>query len=160
MSGELGSVIDRLVDRGLRLVVAESCTGGLLAARLTDPPGASRYFLGGFIVYSNEAKRRLLGVPEDLLARAGAVSEEVCTAMARGARRATGAEAAVAITGVAGPTGGSEQKPVGTVWIAALAGEESTVRRYLFEGDRAEIRAASVDAALESLDRLLEGGAG
>lgn len=111
-------VLERLRQRGLRLALAESCTGGLLAARLTDVPGSSSVLCGGVVAYANEAKTRLLGVPEALLREHGAVSEPVATAMANGARERFGADVAVATTGIAGPDGGSPQKPVGTVCFA------------------------------------------
>jgi PncC family amidohydrolase len=149
-------VAERLVDRGLRLAVAESCTGGLLAARLTDMPGASRYLTAGLVTYSNSAKERLLGVPPETLAAYGAVSEQTVKAMTEGALRTVDADAAMAITGVAGPDGGSADKPVGTVWVGAAVGDRLEVERHRFDGDRAAVRAASVRACLELMDRLLE----
>ncbi len=107
-----------LVERGRTLAVAESCTGGTIAARFTAMPGASAYFRCGVVAYSNEAKRDLLGVDAEALARYGAVSEQVARQMAEGVRRVAGADYAVATTGIAGPAGGSPEKPVGTVWIA------------------------------------------
>ena len=107
-----------LTQRGETLATAESCTGGAIAARFTAMPGASAYFLCGVVAYSNEAKSRVLGVPAEEIARWGAVSEQVARHMAEGARRISGADYAVATTGIAGPTGGSAEKPVGTVWIA------------------------------------------
>ena len=148
-------VAELLVRRDLQLVVAESCTGGLLSARLTDPPGASRYFAGGLITYSNEAKQRLLEVPERLLEECGAVSEEVCLAMADGARESAGADVAVAITGIAGPSGGSEAKPVGTVWIGVVSEAGSSARRFHFDGDRGSVRRQSVERALEMLEVMV-----
>ena len=145
-------VAELLVRQNLQLVVAESCTGGLLAARLTDPPGASQYFAGGLITYSNEAKQRLLEVPARLLEERGAVSEEVCLAMADGARDAAGADIAVSITGIAGPSGGSSAKPVGTVWIGVASEVGSSARRFHFDGDRGSIRRQSVERALEMLE--------
>ena len=149
---------DRLTGRGETLVVAESCTGGLLGARLTDEGGASRFFLAGLTTYSNEAKTSLLGVPEPLLEAHGAVSEEVARAMATGARSRTGATASLAITGVAGPGGGTPAKPVGTVWIAASLGDAITARRFSFPGDRPDIREAAVREALIMLESLLDAG--
>ena len=110
-------VADALRGRGLTLAVAESCTGGLLGARLTERPGSSDYFLGGVISYANEVKMGLLGVPAGMLAQYGAVSEEVAGAMAAGARAATGADYALAVSGVAGPDGGTPDKPVGLVYV-------------------------------------------
>ena len=154
-----GKVADTLVDRGLRLALAESCTGGMVAARLTDRPGASRYLDAALVTYSNEAKRTLLGVDPATLATHGAVSGEVAREMLEGARHRTGADAALAITGIAGPGGGTPDKPVGTVWIAAAVGGDVTVRSFRFDGDRERVRSASVDAALELLYGLLSGPA-
>ncbi|HUG41368.1 MAG TPA: nicotinamide-nucleotide amidohydrolase family protein [Longimicrobiales bacterium] len=155
MAARLG---ERLARQGFTLAVAESCSGGLLAARLTDGDGASRFFLAGLTTYSNAAKTALLGVPPEDLAAHGAVSERVARAMAEGARRATGADAALAVTGVAGPGGGTPEKPVGMVWIAAALGDRVEARRFSFAGDRAAVRTASVTAALGLLDALLEEG--
>lgn len=156
MTALAGRVSAGLVERGITLAVAESCTGGLLSARLTDLEGASRFLLAGLITYSNESKTRLLGVPEAALQAYGAVSEPVVRAMAEGARRIASASAAVAITGIAGPGGGTADKPVGTVWVAASVGDRADARRFLFDGDRAAVREAAVGAALEMLDSLLE----
>lgn len=144
-----------LAAAGLHLAVAESCTGGLLAARLTDRPGASRFLIAGLVVYSDAAKRDLLDVDHAVIATHGAVSEPVARAMLDGVRRATGAAAAVAITGVAGPGGGTPDKPVGTVWIGAAVGDAADIRRFRFDGDRRAIREASVLSALELLGGLL-----
>ena len=149
-------VAGRLVERGWRLALAESCTGGLVAARLTDRPGASRYLEAGVVTYSDAAKETVLGVRPGTLADHGAVSEAVAVEMARGVRRLTDVEAAIAITGIAGPDGGTPDKPVGTVWIAASAGSTHEVRRFRFEGDRHRIREDAVRSALELLERLLE----
>ena len=137
------------------MAVAESCTGGLIAAAITEVPGSSGYFLGGVVSYSNEAKEELLGVPRDLLQRHGAVSGEVADAMAAGARARFGADLAVSVTGVAGPDGGSATKPVGLVHLALADGIEVTTVRRQFAGDRARIREA---AALDAL-RLLHANA-
>ena len=149
---------ERLARRGETLAVAESCTGGMLGARLTDGEGASRFFLAGLTTYSNQAKTALLGVPAATLNRHGAVSEEVAREMARGARQRTGATASLAITGVAGPGGGTDEKPVGTVWIAATLGSAEEARRFEFPGNRAAIREAAVREALAMLESLLETG--
>lgn len=156
MRSDVESVAALLVEGGYRLALAESCTGGLLAARLTDPPGASRYLEAGVVSYSNEAKTGFLRVDPAVLAAHGAVSEQVAVAMVDGIREATGAEAGVAITGVAGPDGGTPGKPVGTVWIAAGLGSRRVVERYRFDGDRGAVREQSVEAALALLHRLLE----
>lgn len=148
-------VIDLCRVRGLSVAVAESCTGGLLGARLTDIPGSSSVVQGGVIAYSYELKSSLLGVPADLLATDGAVSESVVRAMATGGRVATGADAVMAITGIAGPGGGMERKPVGTVWIAVDLRGEVEARRFMMIGDRAEVRQRSAQAALDMLRRRL-----
>jgi nicotinamide-nucleotide amidase len=141
--------------RTLHIGVAESCTGGLLGARLTAIPGSSTVVLGGVIAYSNEVKRELLGVRQDTLDAHGAVSEQVATEMAAGVRRRVGAEVGMAITGVAGPGGGTADKPVGLVWIGVDV--QGTVRTHgsRFIGDRAEIRFRSTQAALDILRRML-----
>ena len=134
---------------------AESCTGGMIAAACTDLAGSSNWFERGFVSYSNEAKTELLGVGADLIARHGAVSEEVARAMVQGALAHSRAQVAVAVTGVAGPGGGSAAKPVGTVWFgwATPAGVVSEMRR--FDGDRAAVRLATVRYALQRLQSLL-----
>lgn len=153
MSDRIERLSEELARRGLRLATAESCTGGLVAARFTDRAGASRFFHAGIVAYSDAAKQELLDVPGGTLAAHGAVSESVAAAMARGARRT--ADVAIAITGVAGPGGGSAEKPVGTVWIAVAIGDTMDVRRFVFDGDRHAIREAAVEAALEQLESVL-----
>ena len=149
---------EALLKRGARLAVAESCTGGLIAKYVTDLPGSSRVFWGGFLSYDNEAKERLLGVRRALIEEEGAVSEPVVLMMAEGALSASGAEAAVAVSGIAGPDGGSPDKPVGTVWIAvAVRGERSAARRFLFTGSRDMIRRRSAVAALLFVEARLAG---
>ncbi len=153
-------VLDRLRERGWRLAVAESCTGGLVGVRLTAIPGSSDVFLGGVISYSDASKTRELGVPEDLLRSAGAVSEPVVLAMVRGVTRLFGAPAGIAVTGIAGPAGGSEDKPVGTVWLAARLGEHERAARRRFPGGRHDVRRRSAQAGLDLLRRLVERHAG
>ena len=138
-----------------RIATAESCTGGLLAGAITAIPGSSEWFERGFVTYSNDAKIEQVRVPATTIARFGAVSEETARAMAEGALEASRAQWAVAVTGIAGPAGGSAQKPVGMVWFAwARAGRTEAVRHQL-DGDRAAVRAASVRIALEGLlDRM------
>jgi len=146
-----------LVARGWRIATAESCTAGLLSKRLTDVPGSSRYFDRGFVAYTNEAKAELLGVSEADLAAHGAVSAAVAGQMAHGARHRAGVDLGVAITGVAGPEGGSAEKPVGTVFVALSSSEGETVRRFQFAGTRATIRERTVQVALDLMRRTLLG---
>lgn len=135
---------------GLRVATAESCTGGLIAATLTAIAGSSDVVERGFVTYSNEAKSALVGVPEALIASHGAVSEPVARAMAEGALDRSLAEIAVAVTGVAGPGGGSAEKPVGLVWFAcAREGRKTVTASHVFPGDRTEVRRATVARALE-----------
>ncbi|MGW8265161.1 MAG: CinA family protein, partial [Longimicrobiales bacterium] len=122
--------------RGATLATAESCTGGLISKRITDQPGSSRYFLGGVVAYSDAVKIRHLGLSREMLAREGAVSRPVAEAMARGVAEGFGANAGIGVTGVAGPGGGSEEKPVGTVWYAASLDAVVSVRTEQFLGDR------------------------
>jgi nicotinamide-nucleotide amidase len=148
-------VLDLLKERGLTLATAESCTGGLVAARLTAVPGASDVFLGAVVAYSNEVKAAQLGVPEDVLAAHGAVSEQAAAAMAHGARTQLGADVAVAVTGVAGPGGGTEEKPVGLVFLHAAGPAGELARRLDFPGDRETIRQRAAVAALHLARRLV-----
>ena len=150
-------VADGLRARGLTLAVAESCTGGLLGARLTEMPGSSDYFLGGVISYADALKMGLLDVPAGMLAQYGAVSKEVAGAMAEGARAATGADYALALSGVAGPDGGTTDKPVGVVFAACSGPCRTKIVRGLYPGDRASVRDYSVSAALHLLRRELAG---
>lgn len=136
-------------ERQLRVVTAESCTGGLVAGCLTEIAGVSDVFVGGFVTYANEAKMRDLSVPEELLKMHGAVSAEVARAMAEGACKRSGAELGISATGIAGPGGGTPQKPVGLVHIAvARRGHETLHERHVFPGDRQAVRLAAVEAAL------------
>lgn len=144
-------VLDRLRRRGYRLAVAESCTGGLLGGRLTAVPGSSGVFAGGIIAYANQAKAGQLGVSEADLETHGAVSEVVALEMAAGAARNFAAEVAVGVTGVAGPDGGSADKPVGTIWLGFQSPEACWAERVVFPGNRAEIRARAVQFALYRL---------
>lgn len=147
---------DLLKARGLMLATAESCTGGLIAAACTELPGSSLWFERGLVSYSNEAKSELLGVPPELIAAHGAVSDAVVRAMVDGAVRHSRAQVALAVTGVAGPSGGSVDKPVGTVWMAwAWAGQIESQRQQ-FAGDRAAVRRATVEHALRGLIERLK----
>ena len=148
---------DQLRGLGLMLVSAESCTGGLLAAAMTDLPGSSEIFERGFVTYSNDAKRELLGVPADMLRDHGAVSAQVALAMVRGALKNSRAEIAVSVTGVAGPGGGSDSKPVGLVYIGYGSKDGALeCAEHRFSGERSAVRRQSVDAALTHLIRFLD----
>jgi len=145
-----------LLARTARLAIAESCTGGLVGARVSGVPGSSRYLRGGVVAYHNTAKMALLRVPRGMLCRFGAVSASVAAAMARGARRIFKAEIAVAVTGVAGPGGGSAGKPVGLVYVAVCGFGRTRCRRALFGGSRQRVRDQAADLALIMLLEHLE----
>jgi PncC family amidohydrolase len=152
----LESVVGRLlIERALTVSVAESCTGGLLGHRLTNIPGSSRYFERGVMVYSNRAKEEMLGVPAPLLAAHGAVSAPVADAMVAGVRRISGSPCGIAVTGIAGPDGGTPTKPVGTVFIAAAWPSGQRVRHFRFAGGRDAVKQQSAQAALDMLRRGL-----
>jgi PncC family amidohydrolase len=144
--------------RGLTVATAESCTGGLVAHVLTEVPGSSAYLRGGIVAYADEVKRALLDVPSGVLTAHGAVSAQVAVAMAEGARARLGTDLAVAVTGVAGPDGGSEAKPVGLVYVAAAGADATTVRRFLWPGDRSANKRDSARAAIELLLERAEAG--
>lgn len=149
-------VLHRCRERGFRLATAESCTGGLIAGCLTAVAGSSLVFDRGYVTYSNTAKTAELGVPADLLAAKGAVSEAVARAMAEGALAAAGVDVTVAVTGIAGPDGGSPGRPVGLVHFAATRTGDGTLHeRHVFAGDRQQVRAATVETALHLLLRRL-----
>ncbi|HTR33570.1 MAG TPA: CinA family nicotinamide mononucleotide deamidase-related protein [Gaiellaceae bacterium] len=148
-------VLDLLRERGLTLGTAESCTGGLVAGRLTDVPGSSAVFRGGIVAYANDVKERELGVPAEVLAAHGAVSAETAAAMAQGARAALGVDVAVAVTGVAGPDGGTEEKPVGLVHLHAAGPDGELASRFDFPGDRETVRLRATVAALHLVRRLV-----
>ena len=151
-------VVDLLTERGATVATAESCTGGLLANLLTNVPGASVVFMEGFVTYANEAKVRALGVDAQLIAAHGAVSREVAAAMAEGARQRADVEYALATTGIAGPSGGTDAKPVGTVFIAlATKDGETQVHRYRFTTDRDTFKNLTAQTALDLLRRKLLG---
>jgi PncC family amidohydrolase len=139
------------LGRGFTVAVAESCTGGLVADAITDIAGSSAYFLGGVVSYSNSAKEALLDVPEPVLAAHGAVSAQVARAMAEGVRDRFGATVAAAVTGIAGPEGGSAAKPVGLTYVAVADSDGVDVRRHLWSGDRTANKVASAEAVLELL---------
>lgn len=145
-----------LQDEKMTFTAAESCTGGLISKLMTDFPGSSNVFWGGFITYSNEAKRKLLSVDGSILEKYGAVSRNTVIAMAEGAIKNSGADCSVSVSGVAGPGGGSESKPVGTVWICALlATGELKTERLIFSGDRSEVRSKAASYALKMVYHLI-----
>ena len=143
------------IASGMTLALAESCTGGMIAARVTDIAGCSAWFRGGVVAYSNDVKMALLDVPPALLAMHGAVSEQVGRAMAEGARKAINSDLALAVTGIAGPDGGTADKPVGTVYIALADQNGCEVVRCQFDGDRAAVREQTVEKGLLMLKKRL-----
>jgi nicotinamide-nucleotide amidase len=143
------------IQQRLTLALAESCTGGMIAQRITSIPGSSRYFMEGAVTYSNAAKTRHLGVDAALLAEKGAVSSEVASAMAKGVRQASGSDLGLAVTGIAGPDGGTDDKPVGTVFISLAAPDGCWTKRFQFSGSRDEIRTITAWTALDWLRRYL-----
>ncbi|MBI5930235.1 MAG: CinA family protein [Chloroflexi bacterium] len=148
----------RLREQNLTFAAAESCTGGLLLHRLTNVPGSSAYIAGGIVAYSNAAKHSLLGVQEHSLTVFGAVSEQVAVAMARGVRAALASQIGIGITGIAGPDGGTPEKPVGLTYIGFSTPDFSLVRRFVWDGDRVANKESSVQAALQMiLDYLISG---
>jgi nicotinamide-nucleotide amidase len=158
-----GPTLDDLVagafaDRGLTVATAESCTGGMLAGRLTERAGSSGWVLGGITAYANSAKERLVGVPAEMLAEHGAVSPEVAAALAEGARARFGADIGVGITGVAGPGGGTPDKPVGTVHLCVAGPDGQEARALRLPGSRTAVRERSVTMAMHLLRELLLGG--
>lgn len=149
------NLAEKLRKNNQKLCTAESCTGGLIAKTLTDLAGSSDWFERGFVTYSNEAKSDMLAVPALLIEQQGAVSEAVASAMLKGALEHSLANYAIAVTGVAGPGGGSVDKPVGTVWIGVGCEDYQIVRRYVFPGDRDAVRQATLDTALGILHEML-----
>ena len=146
-----------LRDRGLKLATAESCTGGLIASRITDVPGSSDYFVGGIVAYAYEAKVALLGVSWATLETYGAVSRETVLEMARGARKALQVDLAVSVSGIAGPAGGLPNKPVGTTWFGLAAQDGEWAYLHQFGGDRLKVKSSAAQAALEILTNYLQG---
>lgn len=145
-----------LEEKKLHVATAESCTGGLIAGTLVNVPGISAWFEEGYVTYSNQAKEKLLHVSHETLEAFGAVSAETAEEMARGAAAAAGVQAAVVSTGIAGPDGGTPEKPVGLVYLGCFCKGKVCVKRHLFTGDRAQVRAQSVQAALELLQQMLQ----
>jgi nicotinamide-nucleotide amidase len=146
-----------LRERRMKIAVAESCTGGHIANRITNVQGASEYFDMGFVTYSNDSKELYLFVPEEVIAEKGAVSTEVASAMAEGLREATGADIALSVTGIAGPGGGTPEKPVGTVFAGISSKDGTFVRKFLFSGDRISIKEQTSEEALKMVLDYLEG---
>lgn len=149
-------VVQLLKDRGLTVTCAESCTGGLLSGRIINVPGVSDVYKAGFVTYSNEAKHKLLRVKNSTLKKFGAVSPQTAHEMAAGAAREAKADVALSVTGIAGPDGGTPEKPVGLVYIGCSVKGKVTVKKCQFSGGRSEIREASVEAALKLLQKCLE----
>ncbi len=147
---------DACLARGLTVATAESCTGGLVAHLITEVPGSSGYLRGGVVAYSDDVKRAVLGVAEDALSSHGAVSAQVAVAMAEGVRTRLGADLGTGVTGVAGPDGGTDAKPVGLVYVAVAGGSEPVVRRFLWPHDREGNKRASAEAALLMLIEAAE----
>ena len=154
---EAEALVDVLKARGETLACAESCTGGMLGAALTELPGVSSVFLGSAVTYCNDAKERILGVSHQTLLDHGAVSEETAREMAVGAMRAYGSDRAIAVTGIAGPGGATETKPVGLVYIAVTDGPRVVVSRNVFKGDRSDVRSQTVSVALTMMREMSEG---
>jgi PncC family amidohydrolase len=146
----------RCAARGIRVATVESCTGGLVGHLMTEIPGSSAWFVGGFVTYSDDLKESLVGVPPAVLAAHGAVSAQVAMTMASGGRERTGADLAVSVTGIAGPDGGTESKPVGLTYVAVADAADIAVRRFAWGGDRAENKRQSAAAALELLLERVE----
>lgn len=149
------TVGDLLLQKGLTISVAESCTAGMAAARFTDVPGSSRYFVGGVVAYDSELKRDVLGVPVEILERHGAVSEQTAVAMAQGIRRLTGSDLGLAITGIAGPDGGTRAKPVGLVYVALASARETLCQRLVLPGVRKAVRIGTVNSSLRIIKNFL-----
>ncbi len=146
-----------LNQKGWTLALAESCTGGLIAHRITNVPGSSDYFLGGVMAYSNSVKVRLLGVKRETLQAVGSVSEETAREMAQGASQTIGSDVGISVTCIAGPGGGTDEKPVGLTYIGASTPDGEWVERHIFQGDRQSIKGSASDAALELLLNALGG---
>jgi nicotinamide-nucleotide amidase len=146
-----------LLDVNFKVCTAESCTGGLIAKSMTDLAGSSAWFERGFVTYSNESKVEMLGVSESVIEQYGAVSEPVAIAMAAGALKHSHADCSIAVTGVAGPAGGSHEKPVGTVWIAIASQNQTWAQKFLFDGDRENIRLRTMESAIVQLLHIING---
>ncbi|MGN1038290.1 MAG: CinA family protein [Mailhella sp.] len=160
MTGELNDIVTHmakvLLERHLTCATAESCTGGLIGAMLTAMPGSSNWYLGGVISYANSVKETLLSVPKNALEDSGAVSEPVVRAMASGVCLSTGADASMSVSGIAGPSGGSAEKPVGTVWIGLCLAGETRAEKFHFSGDRTSVRMQAARQAMKNLTSWIE----
>ena len=148
---------DALLEKGMKVATAESCTGGMIAAKITAVPGASECFDCGVVTYSNEQKEKLLGVKHETLESFGAVSEETALEMCKGAKTLSGADVAVSVTGIAGPGGGTPHKPVGTVWIGVCSDNDHKAFKFLFKGDRNQVRQQTAMIAIEMARRAALG---
>jgi nicotinamide-nucleotide amidase len=158
MTDQIQRLAALLTDAGYKVCTAESCTGGLIAKSFTDLAGSSSWFERGFVTYSNESKTEMLAVSASLIETYGAVSEAVANAMAVGALKHSHADCAISVTGVAGPDGGSDEKPVGTVWIGVATRTQVNTQKYCFDGNRESIRLATMQTAIDNLLRLLRNG--
>ena len=152
----IDAVLDYLIENKITVATAESCTAGLIAARIGDKSGVSEIFSEGFVTYSNEAKEKNLGVPHKLLENFGAVSEQVARAMAEGVCKVSGARLGLSATGIAGPTGGTDQKPVGLVYMGVCLDGETTVVKRIFAGDRSQVRAQTVETVFDEVKKRLQ----
>jgi PncC family amidohydrolase len=150
-------LFDALSKKKLTLSIAESCTGGMLGSAITSVPGISEFFLGGTVVYCNDSKESLLGVPKSVMIKNGAVSEETAVCMAEGARKLFDSDVSISVTGIAGPGGGTAAKPVGLVWIGISTKNGTFARRFDFGGSRNDVRAAAACAALELIIETING---
>ena len=156
MNGPEEALVALLSARGLTFATAESCTGGLITKKITDVAGCSSVFHGGVVSYSNYVKQNVLGVSAETLAKVGAVSRETAEQMALGARKLTGADVSAATTGIAGPGGGTAEKPVGLVYISASFGEKTVVTKNIFRGTREEVREAAAKKAIETAIEIIK----
>ncbi len=152
----IDKVLKYLIENKITIATAESCTAGMIAARIGDMSGVSEIFSEGFITYSNEAKEKNLGVPHEIFENFGAVSEECARAMAEGVARVTGSRLGVSATGIAGPTGGTATKPVGTVYMGVCLDGVTTVEKCIFSGDRKEVRTQTVEAVFAHIKKRLQ----
>ncbi len=148
-------IVELLIKHNLTITTAESCTGGLIAAALVNVPGVSGQLEEGYITYSNGAKEKLLGVSHETLEKYGAVSSQTAEEMAKGAKKAANADISIISTGIAGPDGGTKEKPVGIVYLACCLGDDTEVERHIFSGDRQEVRQSSVFAALALVEKMI-----